>query len=82
MEAEEGRESLRRRIEAPLEAEPELKAVFGRLWVGDEESVEIAQRLGMEEKAVVLARRRLARRLKRLRAMGLPELELNRRKRS
>ena len=82
VEAEEGRASLRRRIEAHLEAEPELKAVFGRLWEGDEESAEIAQRLGMEEKAVVLARRRLARRLKRLRGTGLPELELNRRKRS
>jgi hypothetical protein len=36
----------------------------------------------MEEKAVVLARRRLARRLKRLGGVGLPELELNKRRRS
>ncbi len=82
VEAEEGRESLRRRIEAQLEAEPELKAVFGRLWEGDEQSAEIAQRLGMEAKAVVLARRRLARRLKRLRGTGLEEQDWNRRKRS
>jgi len=78
VEAEEGRESLRRRIEAELAAEPELKAVFGRLWEGDQQSAEIAQRLGMGEKAVVLARRRLARRLKRLRGTGLEALGLNR----
>ncbi len=70
------------RIEAQLEAEPELKAVFGCLWEGDLQSAEIAQRLGKEEKAVVLARRRLARRLRRLRGTGWEELELNRRKRS
>jgi hypothetical protein len=71
VEAEEGRESLRRKIETQLRAEPELKAVFGCLWEGETGTAEIAQRLGMEEKAVVLARRRLARRLKGLRGKGM-----------
>jgi hypothetical protein len=62
--AEEGPESVRKRIEAQLEAEPELRSVFGCLWEGERETLKIAQRLGMEEKAVVLARRRLRRRLK------------------
>src|SRR5205085_3128474 len=30
--AEEGRENIRKKIEARLEGEPELKAVFGCLW--------------------------------------------------
>jgi hypothetical protein len=64
VEAEEGPESVRKSIEAQLESEPELKAVFGCVWEGERVSGKIAQRLGMEEKAVVLARRRLRRRLK------------------
>jgi len=64
VEADEGAESVRKRIEAQLGAEPELRAVFGCVWEGERGTHEIARRLGMEEKAVVLARRRLRRRLK------------------
>jgi hypothetical protein len=67
VDAEEGPESVRRRIEAQLEAEPELRAVFGCLWEGERVTRKIAQRLGIEEKTVVLARRRLRRRLKGIR---------------
>lgn len=49
----------------------ELKAVFGCLWEKETRTWEIARRLGMGENAVVLARRRLAARLKRLRVEGL-----------
>jgi hypothetical protein len=44
VEAEEGRESLRRKIEAQLRGEPELKALFGRLWEGETGTAEIAWR--------------------------------------
>ena len=68
VEAEEGQEGLRRKIEAQLPAE--LKAVFGCLWEGERRTREIARRLGMTENAVVQARRRLATRLKRMRGSG------------
>lgn len=68
VEAEEGREFWRKKVERELEGEPELKGVFECLCQGETKTREIACRLGVAEKAVLLARKRLARRLKRMRA--------------
>ena len=67
LEAEEGRGAFRKRITAELEDETELQVIFGCLWEGERRTREIARRLGMDEQAVALARRRLGRRLKALR---------------
>ncbi len=66
VEAEEGEEGLRRRVAAELGSDRELKEVLGCLWEGETRTREIARRLGMTERSVVLARRRLARKLKRV----------------
>ncbi|MGH7971004.1 MAG: hypothetical protein ACREIC_19965, partial [Limisphaerales bacterium] len=58
-EKEEQREDLKGRLEAMLGADPVAKAVFDGRWEGLTNPAEIAKRLGMDEKAVVRARKRL-----------------------
>ncbi len=65
-ESEERGTEVRKTVEAELGSEPELQAVFGCLCRGERKTGEIARALGMTEKTVVLARRRLATRLKRV----------------
>ena len=60
-------EQLRDEIEKKLEREPELKAVFGCWLAGVTKVKEIAGKLGMEEAAVMRAKKRLDRRLARWR---------------
>ena len=66
-EKEEQREELRGKLEAMLAEDPEARAVFDCRWEGLTNPAEIAKRLGMDEKAVVRARKRLDRRLAELR---------------
>jgi hypothetical protein len=61
-EEESWRERVIDKFEEFLEAEPELRAIFGCVCAGVNESKEIARRLGMEEAAVVKGRKKLARR--------------------
>jgi hypothetical protein len=54
---------LRRVLEKHLEREPELRGLFGCLCAGITKPEEIARRLGMEQREVRNARKRLERRL-------------------
>lgn len=59
-------QELRERIEERLAGEPELRNVFDCLCLGLRDPARIGQRLGLGEKAVLRARRRLKRCLARL----------------
>jgi hypothetical protein len=62
-EGEERRDYLKAEFEGCLDGDPNLKTVLGCLCAGVTKPGEIARRLGMEEKAVTNARKRLDRRL-------------------
>jgi hypothetical protein len=63
VEEVEEREERRNEIEACLQEDPKLRAVFGCVWQGIRGTREIAQRLGMPEREVRRVRKRLERRL-------------------
>jgi hypothetical protein len=62
-EEESWREGTIKGFEELLAPEPELRAIFGCLCAGVNESKEIARRLGMDEAAVVRGRKKLVRRV-------------------